>query len=155
MIKTPDSRKIFFKRKLKISVFSVFLALFIIFPNPASAGTPIEVHDKLNEKVAEKSITEQTKSWFKNWDIDRVLREIGKAGDIAWRQALKYFLNTMAYDMATYLATGDKGQLPMFETQGWGGYLSNVADNTAGTMIESLGKNGPIKFNLCNPDFRI
>ena len=74
---------------------------------------------------------------------------------VAYKAALKNFLNTLAYDTATYLATGEKGQKPMFITEGWGEYLKNTADNSAGTFLETLGKKGPLKFNLCQPDFEV
>ncbi|MBU0721932.1 hypothetical protein KKA93_00530 [Patescibacteria group bacterium] len=89
----------------------------------------------------------KNKTWW-----DKTVALVKKQGAVAYKQALKYFLNTVAYDMATFLVTHDKGQLPMFETEGWGGYLKNVGENAAGAFLEDLGKNGPIKFNLCQPD---
>ncbi len=99
----------------------------------------------------QKSGIERTMDQIKSWAIDKALVELKNSGDIAWRQALKFFLNQLAYDTANYLATGDKGQMPMFETEGFGGYLKNAADNTAGAFIESLGKNmATLNFNLAS-----
>ncbi|MDP2708982.1 MAG: hypothetical protein Q8O93_02970, partial [bacterium] len=110
---------------------------------------------KRNLAQAEKALADMNKNWIKDWAIEEAWQQLKQSGDIAWQQTLKFFLNTLAYDTATYLATGDKGQMPMFETEGWAGYLQNTADNAAGTFLETLGSSGPIKFNLCNPDPRV
>ena len=75
----------------------------------------------------------------------------------AYKAALGNFLNQFAYDTATYLATGDEGQKPMFITEGWGAYLSNTADTAAGYFIQELGQQGfgGMKYNLCEPDFGV
>src|SRR3989338_123533 len=151
---------------------AIFLASLIFNPAPAAAqltgsgGDPSsyltgsDVPGDINPILGKSPGTEKTVnklSWkriadqLKTWARETLWRELKKAGDVAWKAALKNFLNTLAYDTATYIATGDKGQLPMFQTQGWGGYLKNVADNAAGTFIEELGKNSALKFNLCAP----
>ena len=38
---------------------------------------------------------------------------------VAFKNAVGYFLNTVAYDTATWLASGGEGQQPMWETKGW------------------------------------
>ncbi|MEA2089058.1 MAG: hypothetical protein U9O55_04465 [Patescibacteria group bacterium] len=54
---------------------------------------------------------------------------------VAFKATLHSFLQTLAIDTATWIATGDKGQKPMFITQGWGAYLSAAADRAAGEFI--------------------
>ena len=101
---------------------------------------------------------DQVKTWVN--DADKFLEENLNAR--YYKAALKYFLNTLAYDTATYLATGNEGQQPMFITKGWGEYLKDVGDNAAGAFIEEVGKTGKlgdinfgIKFNLCKPDPKV
>ncbi len=54
---------------------------------------------------------------------------------VAFKATLHSFLKTLAIDTATWVATGDKGQKPMFITQGWGAYLTAAADRAAGEFI--------------------
>jgi len=44
-------------------------------------------------------------------------------------------LNKLAYDAATWIGSGGEGQKPMFITEGWGAYLSNIADSAAGNVL--------------------
>ena len=59
-------------------------------------------------------------------------------------------LNTVAYDTATYLGSGGKGQEPMFIKEGWGEYLMNVGDQAMGQFIEEFAKEIGLE-NACNP----
>jgi len=160
--------KVFYKA-LKVAVLSVGLALIIFNQVPTASGADtsgedfyegrplnINVSDQKATLTAKKGFLGRTLDQIKSWGKDLTKEKLKIAGDIAWKAALKNFLNNLAYDTATYLATGDKGQMPMFQTQGWGGYLQNAADNAAGTFIEELGKNmGASKFNLCSPNFNV
>jgi len=163
-----------YKNKVNISFikYSIFIIVFFIFLISAKNILAADIYKPgaglqgMIKAIITKAPGTEAKvgkfSWktmvdqIKTWAIKEALVQLKKSGDIAWRQALKFFLNTLAYDTATYLATGDKGQLPMFETEGWGGYLKNVADNTAGSFIEQLGQNmGTLKFNLCQPNIDV
>ncbi len=64
-----------------------------------------------------------------------VEKVLGKAGAIAYKNGLSYFLSKIAEDTAVYLASGDKGQKPMFITEGWGKYLENVGDEAMGMFM--------------------
>ena len=87
----------------------------------------------------------------KKWIMEDLYRDILLAGwSSALHSAVTSALNTIAYDTATWLGSGGKGQKPMFVTEGWGEYLSNIGDNAAGTFLETLGKSGVVKFNLCD-----
>jgi hypothetical protein len=80
-----------------------------------------------------------------------LLKTLPKAGSIALNSAVRSALNTIAFDTATWLGSGGKGQKPMFITEGWGTYLTNVADNAAGTFIEKFGRTGLKNYNMCDP----
>ncbi len=76
---------------------------------------------------------------------------------LAFKKAVGKFLNKLAYDTATYLATGDKGQAPMFNTDGIGETIKNAGDAFAGDFLEQLGKSNRwgVKFNVCDPSFDV
>jgi hypothetical protein len=59
-----------------------------------------------------------------------------KGGAAAFQTAVRSALNKIAYDTANYIGSGDKGQKPMFITQGWGDYLAQIGDEAAGQFIE-------------------
>jgi len=83
-------------------------------------------------------------------------RTLAKTAAKALNSAIQNVLSTLAFDTATWLGSGNTGQKPMFITEGWGAYLSNVADTAAGTFLEQLGKNnGYVKFNLCEPSLNV
>lgn len=79
------------------------------------------------------------------------LKEARKsASTILYKNSLRYFLNKVAYDTATYIATGDKGKKPLFITEGWTKYFQKVGDEAVGDFFYRLGKNVWGK-NLCVP----
>lgn len=104
-----------------------------------------------------KEIQGSWKIWWMQHKWDVLQKTLKDAAAVAYKKMLANFLNQFAYDTATYLATGDKGQSPMFDTDQWGNYLKNTADDAAGFFIEDLGRNGAwgTKFNLCEPDINI
>ena len=91
------------------------------------------------------------RTWLENRDFS--WKTLENAVYIAGKKALHYLLNTMAYDIATWLASGDEGQKPMFFTEGWGEYLLGLADAAGGEFLESLSSDWGLKFNICDPKF--
>ena len=77
-------------------------------------------------------------------------RSFGNITAVAIKSGLRYFLNTMAYEYATWLASGGEGQQPKFHTEGWGVYLEDLADQSLGAFLETLG-DGWGGYNLCAP----
>ncbi|NTU98947.1 hypothetical protein HGA64_02990, partial [Candidatus Falkowbacteria bacterium] len=114
-------------------------------------------------EVAQKARKDANKNWFTDWSATNFWKNtVIAGGSKALGSAMTSAMNTIAYDTATWLGSGGKGQKPLFYTEGWGAYLTNVADNAAGTFIESFGKTGlsgasgaAYKFNLCNPNFAL
>ncbi|GEM_PF-2405145 len=88
------------------------------------------------------------------WIWDKVKANLKQAwetsGKIAYKNSLRYFLNKVAYDTATYIATGSPGQKPLFITEGWGEYFQQVGDEAVGDFFYRLGKEVWGK-NLCVP----
>ncbi|MFA6410565.1 MAG: hypothetical protein WCW26_03255, partial [Candidatus Buchananbacteria bacterium] len=82
--------------------------------------------------------------------LQKLTDKLKNAVFIALKQGLSQMMNTLAYDVATWFASGGEGQQPMFLTEGWGAYLTNVADEAGGRFLESLGENW-IGLNICNP----
>ncbi|OGF25155.1 hypothetical protein A2303_02300 [Candidatus Falkowbacteria bacterium RIFOXYB2_FULL_47_14] len=112
----------------------------------------IKTSDKLGLKATVTQTAKNLASWVKEWYKQAEDFAWKKAGSAAFWSALRTAMNTVAYDTATWLGSGGKGQKPLFITEGWGEYLTNVADNAAGTFIEQMaGRN----FNLCNPDLQL
>ena len=71
----------------------------------------------------------------------------------AIKSALKTFSRQVAHDTAVWVASGGKGQQPLFITEGWGAYLQNTADSALGQFIDGIGTQYGV--NLCQPDFRV
>ncbi|MEI6529545.1 MAG: hypothetical protein WCN88_04075 [Candidatus Falkowbacteria bacterium] len=64
-----------------------------------------------------------------------------KSGSATFQSVARTALNKIAYDTATYLGSGDKGQKPLFITQDWGAYLGQIGDEAAGQFIETFANN--------------
>lgn len=136
--KSRLTAKILFVLSLYISV-GLFLA-----PAPAKA-TGMPVTDVGNTLVNSGK-----------WVWDKIQSAATFAWDhgaaIAYRNAVKYFAQQVAYDTAVWLGSGGKGQQPAFVTDGWGTYLGNVGKDAAGEFIDSLDEANPYgKLGLCAP----
>ncbi|GEM_PF-4447604 len=73
-----------------------------------------------------------------------ILRDIGSKAlkatkDVAFKNALNNFTAKVAQDTATYVATGGKGQKPLFLTNP-GKYLEDAGNAAAGDFVDSLSK---------------
>src|SRR3989344_7993390 len=100
--------------------------------------------------------TDENKGWWQSFLNLAKSKALSTASSKAFGEALKGALNTIAYDTATWIGSGGKGQKPLFIKEDWGTYLANVGDNAAGTFLEKLGSdNGYAKFNLCEPDLLV
>jgi hypothetical protein len=137
-----------------IIAVSCFLFDIIFAKNPVNAD-PFNVYD-VGPPSIETSDTGQ-KTLDKAIEENRILREIKAFADSElasklYHNTLSRALSTIAYDTATWLGSGGEGQKPLFIKEGWSEYLINVADNAAGSFIETLGKeSGYPEFNLCEP----
>ncbi len=151
--------KVFLKYFILIAVISVSLLGVLpakkVNANADVAGLAMAIQTRDGGGIM--ATLAQTVKDVANWARDHAYELFKWARDegiaLAYKKAISYFLKKLAYDTATYLATGEKGQGSMFYTESWGDYLSNVADNAAGHFLEELGKHGPngSTFNLCDP----
>jgi hypothetical protein len=141
--------------RYKKSVAFIFLVLFVsslFFTASSIAAMSIKMNDTLHYGATQKqSVSDKAKwSWEKGWE--NLLKNLKEAGSKAFHSALSNALNTVAYDTATWIGSGGEGQQPLFIREGWGEYLTNVADNSAGSFLEGLmGSGGFGNFNLCEP----
>lgn len=106
----------------------------------AGAGLPVAITGNVPETV---------RSTYSN-----ILTEITRAGVVAFFNALQTFAGQIAYDAATYIASGGQGQEAVFFKKGFGGYLQDVASSAAGDFIGSLSDSSFFKnigFDLCKP----
>ena len=83
--------------------------------------------------------------------VASTLEEVGdsllQAGMGALLNGVSYFARKIAYDTASYIADGGKGQSALIFKDGVDDYLKNVAADTAAEAISSLGE--PFGLNLC------
>ena len=118
-----------YKKRL-ISGIVLFLLVFnlvgIGYPKTTNAAWP--VFDAINN-----ALNKLWQAWDKFEREHEALRKHWAA--VAFKAALHNFLRQLAIDTATWIATGDEGQKPMFITEGWGAYLEKAADQAAGTFI--------------------
>jgi len=90
------------------------------------------------------------------WDKAKEVAKQAIAGlfKTGWRQ----FSQQLAYDTATWIASGGKGQQPLFVTEGWDNYLKQTADEAIGAFIDevySSDEKWGWGVDLCEPDFSV
>lgn len=71
----------------------------------------------------------------------------------AFKNSISMFGRQIAHDTAVWVASGGRGQKPLFITEGWGAYLTNAADVALGDFIDGFGN--AFGMDLCQPDFRM
>ncbi|GEM_PF-5565290 len=135
------------KDQKKTSIRSLFLVLFLFFilggyilpiKNIKAIGVPTPTVELVSKPQIEVSIAE--KIWF----------FVQRAAKIVYKNALDYFLQRVAYDTATWLATGDKGQKPLYWDEGIGAYIRGIGDEAIGKGLDELAK-GTFGVSLCEP----
>jgi len=96
-------------------------------------------------EVKAQAITTDPSAFVQRLSInagDKFLVKVGKtlvnAATVSFQKFLKTALDKIAYDTATYLGSGGRGQKPLFITQDWGAYLVDIADQSAGQFIENF-----------------
>jgi len=127
------------KQRLIVSIVTViFVANLIVMP----------IHQAQAQLVVTDPITGQATT-IKNIKDFIIKLLVGVAG-VALINATNYFAQKLAYDAAVALATGGKGEMPLFSSKGWGDYFRDVSLNAVGEFVGSLSEGFP-QLNLCDP----
>ncbi len=86
------------------------------------------------------------------------------AGRISLLNSLRAVVNQMAYQTATYIGSGGKGQKPLFFTEPFGEWMLKQGNNAAGDFIERFTKNAMEQgqkdgsgttYDICAPDLSV
>ncbi len=91
------------------------------------------------------------------WVYDSVLAPAAKwawdhGAAVAFKNAAKTFTQQIAYNTAVKITSSGSGQTPLIQTKSFGQLMSDAADDAAGDMLDTLGKeNGFLKLDLCQP----
>ncbi len=119
------------------------------------AKKEIEKTEEVKEQVLESGVAEIVN----DQEIDQqvALREVlwqqfKDAIVKGWVKMQKAFVQQLARDTATMIASGGQGQQPLFMTEGWGNYLTDLTDQAAGAFITELNDRWGV--DLCEPDFQ-
>lgn len=86
--------------------------------------------------------------------LDQILTQLVRAGTVALFNAAQTFLGQLAYDAATYIASGGKGQNALTQAKSPGDYFGQVGQDALGSAIGSLSDEffeSNIGFDLCQP----
>ena len=117
-----------FRRKHSIIITVILLAMVFNF---VFAAMPAKAQFTVTDPVTGAQTT------IKNVkDFLKII--IVGGGSVALINAANFFMQKLAYDTATYLASGGKGQKPLLFTKKWGQYLEDTAKGAAGEFVGSL-----------------
>ncbi len=81
------------------------------------------------------------------WETIKIYGE--NAAALTYTNGIKYLFNRVAYDYATKLATGGKGQQPLYVDLPFDKYLQKVGDEALGVAFVEIGKTWGV--NFCQP----
>ncbi len=138
----------FYERKFIVLFFLIFL---LSAPLPTKAGMAVinptgdalEIQDQIAEKVVE----------VKKWTWDKLWAQFKKIGSLTFQSTLQTALNTLVYDTATWIGSGDVGQKPLFTTEYLTELGSKARDAATSQFIETLSKEWSV--DLCKPNFNL
>lgn len=99
-----------------------------------------------------------TLKWLWERVKDAASKSLIVASKTAADIAVTNMIQRVAYDTATFLASGGEGQKPLFFTEGWGPYLKQVGESTVadfvGILSEEVGFDA-LGLNLCEPNINV
>ena len=134
--------RIWGKKIILTTLLTIFLLVSLFFPKGVQAQMVVtDIPGLLFE----------TGKWIadKSWDLLQFAWKYG--GAITYRNALNLYLGQIAKETAEYVATGGKGQKPMFMTDP--DYWSKMGDQVLGEWIDNTAKSftGFTGKSLCDP----
>jgi len=136
------------------AVFGFIFLMILMSARPAQA-VPVEVTAGnitigdwlLYGQQKELYVTDKAKE-----TVDQGLLASGMAALI---NSFSFFMDKIAYDTATYVASGGKGQGALAFKDGFGSYLETTALDAVGDFIENFSEDA-LGVNLCQiPDFNV
>lgn len=135
---TKPTKKLFFKTTLVILVLTLAVTFmpFRAVQATDTIGGPIAVIKKALDKVEKKMATA-----FK------------KISSTIFQTLVSNALKRIAYDLATYAASGDWGQKSFFPNNDPSQYAADLADSAAGDFIDAFAKE--TNFNFCQPNLDV
>ncbi len=118
---------------LCITLLLVTQTVVLFYPQPTKAVGAPDVVAALSGK----------------WSADAIVDGLLSASLGALVNGFSYFMRKLAYDTATYVASGGKGQGALAFQQGAGSYFKTVALDSVASTVEQFGS--PFGLNLCKP----
>ncbi|MDD5341762.1 MAG: carbohydrate binding domain-containing protein [Patescibacteria group bacterium] len=117
------SARLFIVGMLFSVVFSSLVGVFLFTVPKTQAGFPVSVLASIPDTI----------SYI--WTLTKFVAQ--NAGMVAYKKALSYFANKVAYDAAVYLGSGGKGQKPLFWTNP-GKFMQQIGDGAAGEFLDNI-----------------
>lgn len=110
-------------QQAKTKIVAWFMAIFFIFSSFFVFST---VRAILVEEIG---------------SVPQALQYVGeRLGSIFFQNIGRKVINDFAFDAATYVGAGGKGQKALFVKEKWGNFWKNVGDKAAGDFIETFAK---------------
>gem|GEM_PF-1307166 len=122
-------------------------AMITCVMNQTSALGEMSVEEIVTNLEAQKK-KRQREEWF-----SQLKDSLRQTLAVAFKSSLKLFTRQIAHDTAVWVASGGRGQQPLFITEGWGAYLKNIADVALGDFIQGIGSTFGV--DLCQPNFQV
>ncbi len=119
-----------------------FFGVVLATPVHAVSSGSVVLTPALTAIETQETLTEKVKA---------ALAEVFKnTAALLWKNTADYFLQTIAQDTARWIASGGKGQEPLFISEGWGSYLQKTGEEAAATGVLALAKDVGLG-NICVP----
>ncbi|MFA6908406.1 MAG: dockerin type I domain-containing protein [Patescibacteria group bacterium] len=145
---TAGNKKLRLRLKAKLILGIIVLTGLLVCGGYVLRPTPVhaQVPGFLGRLVAQPTIVVANP-----WQTlkDAVWKALKTAGDIAYKNTLRAFLNKAAYESAVYIASGGTGQRPLFYTNP-GKAVTEAGDAAVGDFLDNVSKHVFGK-SLCEP----
>lgn len=122
------------KKNLIFLFVACFFIIGLLFFNTSLAKAQLPVTD--GAKIAQDAVKD-----VKDTAWNKLKEALKKAGSVAYQRTLSKTLNKIAYDAANYIGSGAAGQKKLFQDLDIRDYAFKMADEAAGTFVESFVRN--------------
>lgn len=147
-------RSFFSPRNFIVTIIGLLMVgfLFLSPQQVAALVTPVQPVIEL-ESIALK--VQSLKAEVK----ETIWNAVVKAARTSFLNSLRSLANQFAYDTATYIGSGGKGQKPVYFTKEFGPWLQEQGANVGGQFIEEFAKTDEgsfiKKYDICSPDLSV